>query len=111
LLPLDFGGRDYLQEAIEVAQIQQEFDIIEEAIEVAQIQQEFDIIEELKRILSSAPVLAAPRSRKPMLLYIAATNRVVSAVVAVERPKEGKAHGVQRPIYYISEVLTDSKQR
>jgi hypothetical protein len=67
--------------------------------------------EELKRVLSSAPVLAAPRSREPMLLYIAATNRVVSAVVAVERPEEGKAHGVQRPIYYISEVLTDSKQR
>jgi hypothetical protein len=46
-----------------------------------------------------------------MLLYIVATNRVVSVVVAVQRPEEGKAHGVQHPIYYISEMLTDSKQR
>lgn len=67
--------------------------------------------EELKRVLSLAPVLAAPRSREPMLLYIAANNRVVSAVVAVERPEEGKAHGMQCPVYYISEELTNSKQR
>jgi hypothetical protein len=66
--------------------------------------------EELKRVLSMAPVLAAPRPREPMLLYIAATNRVVFAMLAVERPEEGKAHGVQRPVYYISEVLTDTKQ-
>jgi hypothetical protein len=67
--------------------------------------------EDLKRVLSTAPVLAAPRPREPMLLYIAATNRVVSAVVVVERQEEGKAHSVQRPVYYVSEVLTDSKQR
>ena len=43
-----------------------------------------------------------------MLLYIAATNRVVSAVVVVEREKEGKS--VQRPVYYLSEVISSSKQ-
>jgi hypothetical protein len=58
--------------------------------------------EELKRVLSSAPVLTAPRLQE---------LSVVSAVVAVEQPEEGKAHGVQCPVYYISEVLTDSKQR
>ena len=46
-----------------------------------------------------------------MLLYIAATNRVVSTVMVVERPEEGKAYPVQRPVYYLSEVLTESKQR
>jgi hypothetical protein len=49
----------------------------------------------LKRVLSTAPVLVAPRPREPMLLYIATTNRVVSVVVAVERPKEGKTHNIQ----------------
>jgi ribonuclease HI len=67
--------------------------------------------EDLKRILSTALVLAAPMPKEPMLLYIAATNRVVSVVVAVERPEDGKAHNMQQPVYYVSEVLKESKQR
>ena len=46
-----------------------------------------------------------------MLLYIAATNRVVNVVVVVERGEEGKPLRVQRPVYYVSEVLTESKER
>jgi hypothetical protein len=45
-----------------------------------------------------------------MLLYIAATPRVVSVVIMVERTKEGKELPVQSPVYYLSEVLTLSKQ-
>ena len=43
-----------------------------------------------------------------MWLYIAATNRVISVVIAVEREEEGKT--VQRPVYYLSEVISISKQ-
>ena len=68
-------------------------------------------LKELKRILSSAPILAAPQVQEPMLLYLAATNRVVSIVIVVERKEEGHEYGVQRPVYYVSEVLTESKQR
>ena len=32
-------------------------------------------------------------------------------MLVVERAEEGKTHGVQRPIYYLSEVLSQSKQR
>jgi hypothetical protein len=46
-----------------------------------------------------------------MMLYIAATNMVVSAAIVVEREEEGHVYKVQRPIYYISEVLSDSKIR
>jgi hypothetical protein len=46
--------------------------------------------------------------REPMLLYIAATNRVVSTVVVVEREEGGKT--MQRSVYYLSEVLSTSKQ-
>jgi hypothetical protein len=35
---------------------------------------------------------------------------VVSAAIVVER-EEGHAYKVQRPVYYISEVLSDSKIR
>ena len=57
---------------------------------------------ELKTLLSTQPVLAAPISKEPLLLYIAATGQVVSTVLTVEREEEGKAFKVQRPIYYIS---------
>ncbi len=46
-----------------------------------------------------------------MLLYLAATNKVVSIVMVVERPEENQEHLVQRSTYFVSEVLTESKQR
>ena len=55
--------------------------------------------------------MAAPESKEPMLLYLAAGPRAVSAVVVVERKVEGKEHPIQRPVYYVSEVLTEAKQR
>lgn len=63
---------------------------------------------DLKKMLDSAPILASPMPKEPMLLYIVATNRVVSAVIVVER-EEG-LDKVQRPVYYLSEVLSASKQ-
>jgi hypothetical protein len=69
-----------------------------------------DAFNDLKQALSIEPVLAAPASREPMLLYIAATPRVVSVLIMVECIDEGKELPVQRPVYYLSEVLTLSKQ-
>jgi hypothetical protein len=40
--------------------------------------------EDLKRMLSTPPVLVAPNEREPLLLYIAATNQVVSTILVVE---------------------------
>ena len=65
---------------------------------------------DLKRVISSLPILAAPAEREPILIYIAATTRVVSVVLVVQRKEEGKALPVQRPVYYLSEVLSASKQ-
>ena len=59
-------------------------------------------IEDLKRQLSD---------REPLLLYVAANSRAVSVAIVVERKEAGKEHPVQRPVYYISEVLIESKQR
>ena len=67
--------------------------------------------QELKALLFTQPVLAAPGNQEPLLLYIMATGQVVSTVLTVEREEQGKAYKVQRPVYYISEVLTPSKQR
>src|SRR3954465_4617105 len=68
-------------------------------------------LKQLKEILSSAPILATPEPGEPLLIYMAATNRVISIVVVVERKEPGYEHGVQRPVYYVTEVLTESKQR
>jgi hypothetical protein len=70
-----------------------------------------DALAALKKVLSESPILAASKEKEPMLMYITATNRVVSTIMVVERPEEGKERPIQRPVYYLSEVLTDSKQR
>ncbi|KAK1602968.1 hypothetical protein QYE76_000045 [Lolium multiflorum] len=58
--------------------------------------------ENLKRAISTPPILVAPKEKEPLLLYIAATPQVVSTALVVEREEEGKLHGVQRPVYFIS---------
>ena len=67
--------------------------------------------EDLKRQLAEPPVLAAPMDKESSLLYVAANSRAVSVAIVVERKESGKEHPVQRPVYYISEVLIESKQR
>jgi hypothetical protein len=44
-----------------------------------------------------------------MYLYVAAATQVVSAVIMVERIEKGHALPVQRPVYYISEELSETK--
>ena len=54
---------------------------------------------DLKRMPSTAPVLAAPAEKEPLLLYIVATSRPVSTVMVVERPEKGKIQSIQRLVY------------
>jgi len=68
-----------------------------------------EALDNLKKTLTSAPVLVPTRPAEPLLLYIASTTQVVSAAVVVERLEEGHALPVQRPVYFISEVLSESK--
>jgi hypothetical protein len=66
---------------------------------------------QLKKVLSTPPVLVTPNEKELLLLYIAATHQVISIVLVVKRSEERKAHGVQRPVYFLSEVLSPIKQR
>jgi hypothetical protein len=68
-------------------------------------------LQDLKRHLQSPPVLTALLPGEDLLLYIAATTHVVSSAIVVERGEEGHAFGVQGPIYFINEVLSESKVR
>jgi hypothetical protein len=60
-------------------------------------------------MLAHAPILTPPKDSEPLYLYVEATTQVVSAVIVVERTEEGHTLPVQRPVYYISEVLTETK--
>ena len=57
----------------------------------------------------SAPILVAPERGEPLLLYVAINNHVVSVALVVEREEPGHHLKVQRPVYFIGEVLTDPK--
>ena len=65
-------------------------------------------MESLKASLTSAPILIAPKWGEP-LLYVVASNHVVSAALVVEREEPEHHLKVQRPIYFVGEVLTDVK--
>jgi hypothetical protein len=119
----------------------------------------------LKRYLTSPPIMVAPTTHEPLLLYIAATPRTASAILVTERdtkviakekvnplgqgapreeeatsppvpqeeppaasspteppsqgdapkpPEEGPPEGiikVQKPVYFISMVLRDARER
>jgi hypothetical protein len=55
--------------------------------------------------------MVPPTPKETLLLYISTSTQVVSAVLVAERPKEGQPYPVQRPVYYVSEVLSVSKIR
>ena len=65
----------------------------------------------LKNSWLKPPVLVAPVKKEPLLLYVASNSRAVSVVVLVERKETGKEYLVQRPTYYVIEVLIESKKR
>jgi hypothetical protein len=78
--------------------------------------------QELKQHLVSLLILVAPEPGELLYLYIAAAAEVVSMVLVVERTTQGgqepessgPATGVwtvQRPVYYVSEVLHEAKAR
>jgi hypothetical protein len=83
---------------------------------IKKLDDKFEWIEEadvafsqLKKVFSTPPVLVAPNKKEPLLLYITATHQVVSTILVVKRSEEGKAHGVQRPVYFVSKVLSPTK--
>ena len=68
-------------------------------------------LEEIKAILATNPVLVAPNTGEPMLLYIAATHQVVITALVVERETDRHKFPLQKPVYYVSTILTPCKSR
>jgi hypothetical protein len=70
-----------------------------------------EALDKIKATLARVPILTPPQDGEPLYLYVAATTQVVSTVIVVERTEEGHALPVQRPVCYISEVLSETKAR
>jgi hypothetical protein len=68
-----------------------------------------EALTKLKAMLSNSPILVPLTTGEPLLLYVAATTQVVSVVLVVEREEEGHTLLIQRPVYFISEVLSETK--
>jgi hypothetical protein len=68
-----------------------------------------EVLTKLKATLSSSPILVPPATGEPLLLYIATTTQEVRAVLVVERAEEGHTLLIQRLVYFISEVLSETK--
>jgi hypothetical protein len=63
--------------------------------------------QELKDYLSNMTKLFPLEPRPPLLLYVSASNSVVSAVLVQEKEEKGKLK--QIPVYFASEALSGSK--
>jgi hypothetical protein len=62
-------------------------------------------------LLTRLPILVPPAAGEALLIYVAATTQVFSAAIVVERREEGHALPIQRSVYFISEVLSETKIR
>jgi hypothetical protein len=64
-----------------------------------------------KKYLTTPRTLVAPEPYENLQLYISATSNVVSMVIVVERGDSDTNRKIYYPVYFISEVLSDSKSR
>ncbi|GJY46326.1 reverse transcriptase domain-containing protein [Tanacetum coccineum] len=60
--------------------------------------------QELKKTILSLPTLATPIPEENLYIYLAASDKAISAVLTIER------NGKQHPIWYVSKVLHDAEK-
>ena len=87
------------------------FQLLKKTDRFAWTPEALEALTKVKENPTKAPILVPLTDGESLLLYIAATTQVVSAALVVEREEEGHALKVQCPVYFVSEVLSNSKTR
>ncbi|XP_058784569.1 uncharacterized protein LOC131659384 [Vicia villosa] len=62
--------------------------------------------EKIKQYMMNPPILSPPSGKKPMRLYISASDTSMGSMLAQE-----DENGIERAIYYLSKVLNDAENR
>jgi hypothetical protein len=68
-----------------------------------------ETFEDLKKYLTTPHTVVASEPHKNLQLYISATSTMVSTTIVVERGESDTNCKIQYPLYFINEVLSDSK--
>ncbi|KAL0396512.1 UNVERIFIED_CONTAM: Gag-Pol polyprotein [Sesamum calycinum] len=67
--------------------------------------QQKEAFEKLKEYLASSPLLTKPKDEETLYLYLATSQRAISAVLTGE---EGRDH---QPVYYVSKTLQGAEEK
>jgi hypothetical protein len=70
-----------------------------------------EAFEDLKKYLTTPPTLVSLEPHENLHLYISATSNVVGIAIVIERGESDTNHRIQYPVYFVSEVLSDSKSQ
>jgi ribonuclease HI len=81
------------------------FDLIKKGKNFAWSEESDRAFERLKEYLSSSLLLSSPKEGEPLYIYLAATDKAVSA--AIVRDDSGE----QRPVYYTSKTMNAAETR
>jgi hypothetical protein len=65
----------------------------------------------LKKYLTTPPTLVGPEPHEDLQLYISAISNMVSTAIVVERRDSDTNRKIQYSVYFVSEVLSDSKSQ
>jgi hypothetical protein len=81
------------------------FDLIKKGKSFTWSEESDRAFERLKRYLSTPPLLSSPKEGEPLYIYLAASDKAVSA--AIIRDDSGE----QRPVYYTSKTMNGAETR
>jgi hypothetical protein len=68
-----------------------------------------EAFKDLKKYLTSPSTLVGSEPHKNLQLYISATSHMVGTTIVVEKGELDTNHKVQYPVYFVSEVLSESQ--